>query len=137
MEVCEGLGHLTKDERFLMKGELLLAVILQVRAKTGVHLLHHEHRQARSSLHIHPQELDDAGVTQLRPRQALRLEVADQFRYSAGRFVFKQDLMQTFGGAHSPVPVHFIHGRICASSQFDISKHYVHDDEAGESGAGR
>ena len=44
VEIRQRLGHLTKDERLLMEGELLPAVILQVRAKTGVHLLHHEHR---------------------------------------------------------------------------------------------
>ncbi len=82
------LGYLTQDGRLLMEGELLLAVMLQVRAKTGVHLLHHEHWQAKSVIHVHPQELDHAGVTQLRPRQALRFEVADQFRYSTGRLVF-------------------------------------------------
>ena len=43
VEVGEGLYHLTEDERFEVEGELLLAVILQVRAKTGVHLLHDEH----------------------------------------------------------------------------------------------
>ena len=79
VEIRQRLGHLSKHERFLMEGELLLTVILQVRAKTGVHLLHHEHRQARSAIHMHPQELDHAGVTQVRPRQAIRLELADQF----------------------------------------------------------
>ena len=44
VEIRQRFGHLTKDERLLMEGELLPAVILQVRAKTGVHLLHHEHR---------------------------------------------------------------------------------------------
>ena len=88
MEIRQRLGHLKQDERLLMEGELLLTVILQVRTKTSGHLLHHEHWQARSAIHMHPQELDHAGVTQLRPRQALRLEAADQFRYSAGRLVF-------------------------------------------------
>ena len=88
VEIRQRFGHLTKDERLLMEGELLLPVILQVHAKTGVHLLHHEYRQARSAIHMHPQELDHVGVTQLRPRQALCLEVADQFRYSAGGLVF-------------------------------------------------
>ena len=44
VEVRKGLGYLTQDEHLLMEGELLLAVTLQVPAKTGVHLLHHEHR---------------------------------------------------------------------------------------------
>ena len=40
VEIGKRLGHLTEDERFEVEGELLLAVILQVHAKTGVHPLH-------------------------------------------------------------------------------------------------
>ena len=61
-----------------MEEELLLTVILQVRAQTGVHLLHHEHRQARTLFQVHPQELDHTGVRLLRPSQALRLKVTNE-----------------------------------------------------------
>ena len=61
-----------------MEEELLLAVILRVHAETGVHLLHHEHRQARTLFQVHPQELGHTGVTQLRPGQTLRLKVTNE-----------------------------------------------------------
>ena len=88
-----------------MEGEVLLAVILQVSAKTGVHLLNHEHRQTRSSRHIHPQELDYTVVMQLRPHQALCLEIADEFVRSSGQLVFEHDLMQMLVGASAQLHI--------------------------------
>ena len=134
MEVRKGLGHLTQDEHFLMEGKLLLAVTLQVLAKTGLHLLHHEHWQPRFWLQVYAEELDYAGMTQLRPCQALRLKIADQFRYSSRRLVFQQDLVQALGSGRSAVPVNFMHGRICFVAEYVASEHHVRDDQSGEPG---
>ena len=62
VEVGKSLGNLTKYDYLEMEGELLLAVILQVSPKAGVHLLHDKHRQARSRLKIHTEELNHSGV---------------------------------------------------------------------------
>ena len=52
VEVRQRLGHLPQDERLLMEGELLLAMILQVRAKTGVHLFHHDTMRSWMCFHL-------------------------------------------------------------------------------------
>ena len=105
MKVRKGLGHLTQDEHLLMEGTLLLAVTLQVRTKTGLHLLRHEHWQPRFWLEVYAEELDYAGVTQLRPCQALRLKIADQFRYSSGRLVFQRDRVQALRSGRTELPL--------------------------------
>ena len=105
-----------------MEGKLLLAVVLQVLAKTGVHFLHDEHWQARASFQVHPQELDYAGVTQFGLCDAFPFEVAEEFLRSSWRLVFQQNLVDAFGSARSAIPFHLVHCSIGTSTEFGVDK---------------
>ena len=132
VEIGERSCHLTEDERFEIEGELHLAVILQVRAKTGVHLLHDQNWLARAALKVHSKELDNPWMTQLRPHQALRFEVADQFRYSSGRLVFEQNVVETLGCAYGPVPFCLTYSCVGSFAQPHVGEHEVRDEQSVE-----
>ena len=87
-------------------------MILQVPAKTGVHLLNDEHRQARALLQVHAQELDYVGVTQFGPRAAFGLKVAEEFLRSSCRIVFEEDFVQALCSARSAVPYNLVNSRV-------------------------
>ena len=47
---------------------------------------------------------------------------------STGRLVFEQDLVKTFGGAHSAIPLHPIRVRISTPTEFGVGKHHVRNE---------